>query len=260
MHGLPRTATAAALIGFEAATIVALHRLGSLGWMSVPWSSVQTWLEVAPIEDVVAASLRSIALVVAYWITLSTVAYALARALRLPKLIAATAWATLPPIRRVIDRAIAITVTTAVLASPIAPALANEPPPTTEPVIFQISEQGVPTPVSPPLIDPTLITPPGVEGAGYTPRPAGGVVIGAQTSETLGEVSYQVIKGDNLWTISQSHLRAAFPDREVEVAEISVYWRQVIELNTPTLQSNDPNLIYPGEQIVLPPIVQGGET
>ncbi len=260
MHRLRNTATVAALLGFEAAAVAVLHRLGSLSWMTVPWSSLQSWLDIAPIEDVIAASLRSLALVVAYWITVSTVAYVLARVLRLPRLIAATAWATLPPIRRVIDRAIAITVTTATLASPIAPALANEPPPTTEPIIYQISDEGVPTPVNPPLIDPTLITPPGVGGAGYTPQPAGGVSAGAQASDAIGEARYEVVKGDNLWTISASHLRTTFPEREVDAAEISTYWRRVIELNTPGLRSNDPNLIYPGEQIVLPPINQGGET
>ncbi len=37
-------------------------------------------------------------------------------------------------------------------------------------------------------------------------------------------------------------------------------WRRVIEINTPQLSSGDPNLIYPSEQIVLPPIDNGGNT
>lgn len=260
MSKLRNAAAVGALLGFEIAAVVVLHRLGRLDWMTVPWGSLQAWFDFAPIEDVVAASLRSIALVIGYWLVASTAAYTAARASRIPRLIRATAWATLPPIRRVIDRAIAITVTTAALTSPIAPALATEPPPTTEPVIYEISDQGIPTPVNPPLIDPSLIIPPGIGGGGYTPQPAGGVSVGSEASQAGEETTYQVVKGDNLWTIAAGHLRAAFPERDVAADEISIYWRQVIEINTPTLRSGDPNLIYPGEQLVLPPITEGGQT
>ena len=252
-------ASLAAIAGFEALAIVVLHRLGQLQWMQIPWDSVASWLELAPTEDVVAAGLRVIALAIAYWIAASTALYTLARLTRLPGLIRATAWATLPPIRRAIDRAIAVTVTTTALVSPVAPALAADEVPPAEPIIYQISDQGVPTPVNPPTIDPTLISPPGTAGAGYTPTPAGGVEIGADIAAAAAETVYEVVKGDNLWTISAKHLQAAAPDREVDAAAISIYWRKVIELNTPNLTSGDPNLIYPGEQIVLPAIDSGDE-
>jgi len=257
---IKNSAIVVALLGFEAGAIVALHRLGQLEWMNIPWSSLRMWLDIAPLEDVVAAGLRTIALVVAYWIAGSTAAYVVARASRIPGLIRATAWATLPPIRRVIDRTIAITVTTAALVSPIAPALANEAPPTTEPIVYQISDQGVPTPVNAPVVDPTVILPPGVGGGGYTPNPAGGVAATAAAEAAVADTVYEVVRGDNLWTISRSHLLAVYPDRDVDSAEIATYWREVIEINTPTLRSGDPNLIYPGERIVLPAIAKGGTT
>ena len=248
-----------ALAAFEAAAIALLHELGSLRWMQVPWNDIAMWLDLAPLEDVVAASLRTVALGIAYWMAGSSALYLVARATRVPGLIRATAWATLPPIRRVIDRAVAVTVTTAALVAPIAPALADEAPPTTEPIIYQISEQGVPTPVNPPPVDPTHVAPPGTAGGGYTPNPAGGVEVGADPT-VAGETFYEVVRGDNLWTISAAHLAAATPQRDVEPSEISVYWRSVIVLNTPQLRSGDPNLIYPGEQIVLPPIDIGDDT
>lgn len=255
-----RLVTLVAIAGFEVAAIVLLHRTGSLSWMTIPWGAVGMWLDTAPIEDVVAATLRTIALGLAYWIAASTGLYLVAKLTKIPALIRATAWATLPPIRRVVDRAIAVTVTTAALVSPVAPALAADVPPTTEPIIYQISEQGVPTPVNAPTIDPTLIAPPGTGGAGYTPNPAGGIEAGADIAVVSQESVHEVRKGDNLWTIAAAHLNSVFPDRDVSADEISHYWRQVIEVNTPTLTSGDPNLIYPGEQIDLPAVDQGEST
>ena len=268
---------------FEAGTIVLLHRLGSKQWMTVPWDSLQPWLDISPIEDVVAAALRSIALVVAYWVAGSTIAYGAARITRVPRLVRATAWATLPPIRRAIDRAIAVTITAATLTAPLAPAIAGEIPSPPEPVVYQLSDQGVPTPVNPPLVgsntdrpvDPTVILPPGIGSAGYTPQPAGSVTgnaadnpiaddgptsaagahpeNGTSNAAPVGQDTvYVVVMGDNLWTISASHLRNTYPEWKGDAGEIATYWRRVIEVNAPNLQSGNPNLIYPGERIVLP--------
>ncbi len=259
---ITRGAALLGLVAFEIGAIVLLHQLGSQRWMTIPWGDIPTWLEVASREDVVAAVIRSIALVLSYWIAASTGLYTLARLSRVPRVVRAAAWATLPPIRRIIDRTIAVTVTTAALVSPLAPAVASDgvgvpAPPSTEPVIFQISERGVPTPVNVPSMspadsEPTVIVPPGVGDAGYTPAPAGRV-----GDVVINESAYEVVSGDNLWSISCGHLRASFPDREFDAAAIAVYWRQVMEVNTPTLRSGDPNLIFPGEQIVLPEVVLG---
>lgn len=59
--------------------------------------------------------------------------------------------------------------------------------------------------------------------------------------------------GDHLWKISASHLVDRL-EREVGTNEISPYWRSVITMNRPHLRSGDPDLIYPGEVVVLPPI------
>jgi nucleoid-associated protein YgaU len=66
------------------------------------------------------------------------------------------------------------------------------------------------------------------------------------------EASVVVEPGDHLWKISQAHLdhvlgRAAGPD------EVAPYWRGVIDANRDGLRSSDPDLIFPGEVIVLPP-------
>lgn len=58
-----------------------------------------------------------------------------------------------------------------------------------------------------------------------------------------------VVRGDHLWKISAEHLGTEASDHQ-----IAPYWRQVITLNTPHLRSGDPDLIYPGELVDLPPI------
>jgi len=252
---LRRTGAFAALIGFEAGAIAMLHQMGTLNWMIVPWGRLGMWLELAPVEDVLAASLRLIALVAAYWIAATTAAYALAKVSRLPRLVSATAWATLPSVRGVIDRTIAVAATAVALTSPVAPALAgnmSSPPPTVEPVVYEISGQGVPTPVNTEGRSETVVTPPGTDDAGYSPQPAGGVEL--PTRPSAGETVHQVEVGDNLWTISETRLATMAPGGESDAASIATYWRRVIELNTPHLRSGDPNLIHPGEQILLPSI------
>ena len=63
--------------------------------------------------------------------------------------------------------------------------------------------------------------------------------------------SVVVEKGDHLWSISAEHLeqRLARSPRDTEVAP---YWHQVIEVNRHRLRSGDPDLIYPGETVLLP--------
>ncbi len=264
MQKFKQVAVVVALGSFEIGAIALLHRLGQIEWMSVPWSSLQSWSEIAPIEDVVAAGLRATALAIAYWIAGSTVVYGAARISRAPRLVRVTTRVTLPPIRRALDRAIAVGVTAATLAAPIAPAAATEVPSPQEPVVYQMSDQGVPTPINAPAVDATAIFPPGVGGAGYTPRPAGGLtleegadaVVPAGASNAAGDgtasTPYDVVAGDNLWTISAVHLRAIYANREVDTGEIAKYWRRVIEANAAGLRSGNPNLIYPGERILLP--------
>lgn len=58
--------------------------------------------------------------------------------------------------------------------------------------------------------------------------------------------------GDHLWKISEEHLTTVL-GRPAEDAEIDPYWRTVIEANLRHLESGDPDLIFPGERVTLPP-------
>jgi hypothetical protein len=44
---------------------------------------------------------------------------------------------------------------------------------------------------------------------------------------------------------------------ELSNGEIAAYWVRVVEANQGRLRSGDPDLIYPDEDIELPPVVRG---
>lgn len=62
----------------------------------------------------------------------------------------------------------------------------------------------------------------------------------------------EVREGDHLWSISEDTLETMLGS-SVPDDVVSPYWRQVVEVNAPLLRSGDPDLIFPGETVVLPP-------
>ncbi len=64
-------------------------------------------------------------------------------------------------------------------------------------------------------------------------------------------VTVVVEKGDHLWSITASHLESSTGE-EPSPAEITPRWVEVIDANRDRIRSGDPDLIYPGETIVLP--------
>lgn len=268
-----------------------LHRWGSAPWSRIDWRHLPTWIRVSPLEDVVAASLRLIALGLAYWLLASALLYALARASRLRGAVVAAGWVTLPTVRRVVDRAIAVAMVTSVSVAPAIRASAG-PSPSPPPITIGIEEggailppahlpgsepsptdegstqKGAPSPASgstpgsslPPAID----SPPSLEAdAGSSGGPTSEHRVDTEVDETSApepaeEVGrrHAVVPGDNLWGIAAAHLAQArgIVESELSDAEIHPYWTRIIAMNRDSLRSGDPNLIYPGEVIQLPPL------
>ena len=77
------------------------------------------------------------------------------------------------------------------------------------------------------------------------------VVRGAAAVEEASAHTVTVLPGDNLWSLSQSVLEERL-GREPTTDEVTPYWRKVIIDNIAGLASGDPDLIFPGEVIVLP--------
>lgn len=247
----------AALLAGQIAAARLLHGLGTLPWLRVGWDDPAAWLAVVPAEDAVMAALRLLALAATYWLIASTTAYTLARASHLPGAVRSVQWATLPAVRRVADRAVAVTLAGSAavvgaqglaLAEVLAPpavsapsALPGDPAPAREPAI------PAPAPEPEPDADPAPAA-----GEDPKPAPAGGPgnapdAASAFPSPERGAATHRVVPGDNLWAIAAGLLGEDATD-----AEIHGPWRAMVEANRDRLRSGDPDLIFPGEHLVLP--------
>ena len=91
----------------------------------------------------------------------------------------------------------------------------------------------------------------GMARAGEVPKE---VRLPIQIGESSSDSGTHVVvePDDHLWKISERRLDTLLR-RDPSNAEISPYWREVIEVNRDGLRSGDPDLIYPGEVVTLPP-------
>ncbi|HYV59552.1 MAG TPA: hypothetical protein VFA62_05735, partial [Acidimicrobiia bacterium] len=121
------------LVAAEVAAVVGLHRLGRVDGFSIPRHDLARWLQQTPSEDVLLAGLRLAALVAAWWLLGSTLLYVSARVARLHRAAHALGWATLPAVRRWVDRAVAVSIVAAGALGAVRPAGADPPPNTTAP-------------------------------------------------------------------------------------------------------------------------------
>ncbi|MDH3189869.1 MAG: hypothetical protein OEM39_04415 [Acidimicrobiia bacterium] len=71
---------------------------------------------------------------------------------------------------------------------------------------------------------------------------------------TTADSEVLVEEGDHLWSISSDHLNT-----DATTAEISSLWRKVIAVNIDRLRSGDPDLIYPGEWVLVPGPTTGSQ-
>jgi nucleoid-associated protein YgaU len=111
------------------------------------------------------------------------------------------------------------------------------PPSTTPPATT--TTQPAPAPSSPPMGEPEPATPP------TPPAAASGADPGIHV----------VQRGDHLWSIAEHTLQAASAGGTVDDAAVTRYWRVLMEQNRDRLvDPDDPDLILPGQQLVLPPI------
>ena len=225
-----RTLRLAILIGFEVVAVVALHRLARVDGLAGPGGDPAEWLRASSPEEVVAGTVRLVAVGCAWWLLVSTVLYAAALAAGRAALARALCRLVLPAVRGPVERALAVsmmaTATFGTGLSGIAAAGEPPPPPATLDVRDGRAVEALPTPAPPPTTPLPAPDPP--------PAPA-------EATPTV----HVVAAGESLWTITAAHVA---PDDDV-----APYWERVVEANRATLRSGNPNLIYPGEAITLPP-------
>lgn len=242
----------ALLVVFEGTAVGMLHRLGSLPWMGVDWSDLATWVRVTPPEDAIVSIVRLVALVFAYWLAAGTAAYVVLKATHLPSTVR---WLTLPVIRRVVDRALAVTLALSSVPVPPAGAMSTAQ---FQALVVEPQEVLLPIEVTASTVDPSPVIPTAPvfdlpPQADVLPLPPFPHEIRAAEQDPGPEqpARWTVQPGDNLWVISRRHLEGALGHRPTN-HEVAPYWRRVIDANTARLISGDPDLIYPGEVIELP--------
>ena len=59
--------------------------------------------------------------------------------------------------------------------------------------------------------------------------------------------------GDHFWLLAEKRLESSTGNAPGD-SEVAPYWLGVVEENRNRIRSGDPNLIFPGEQVVLPAI------
>jgi hypothetical protein len=225
------------VLGGLVLAIVLFHRMAG----EYPASAVVG----ASFEVAIVAIARLIGLTVAYWLLGSALLLMLARISALPAAIRTASWLTWWPLRKLVERGLASGLVLA-LAGPAAasaspgyvPTPAGDPsttstfPPastTTTTLVLPVAEVDTSESVYLPIEDPRQ----------------------AAVVTTLGAVEVTVKPGDNMWLFAERRLRELKGD-QITDADTAPYWLAVIAANRNRIRSGDPDLIFPGEVLLLP--------
>lgn len=274
------------------AVMGALHLLGS-GLLSAPplasVADLQAWaVDRGPVA-VAMVTFRLLAIGVGYHLIATTALALLGRIVRWPGLVRLAEASTLPPLRGAFRRLAGLSMSASVvLVTPLPPvgATANGTATLTlvvpagqdrRPVVERIEPSSPSSPSSP--SDPPTARPavleriePGVTGSSGTaslrPRPEPGASVGTGRAtlrpaadpvpprRPSGPGHHIVAAGDHLWAIAHDQV-ADHLGRQPSEVEIDPYWRTLLDANP---QLVDPDLLFPGDRVVLPPLPGGHAT
>lgn len=281
-----------ALVAGSAAAVLVLHRIGNDPSFSVEWHRLWAWLGEHSVERTLLGLGRAAAFALVCWLAASTLLYTAARATRVPALIRGVEWMTLPAVRRLAGRVVAMSLTVSTLATPTAVFAAGEPAmPDPAEHAAVVAVEPAPRYVPVPAGDAPIAPPTDDESDGYVPTPAGtveaapppiavtprplfagaldsgpgrsvaaeaiGPEVQSATSAAAVAAERTVRPGDHLWGIAAGHLREAL-GRSPSDAELATYWAHVVDVNRSGLRSGDPDLIFPGELVICPPVADVG--
>jgi hypothetical protein len=188
---------------------------------------VARWLRTADAVDVVGALLLLTALVLATYVAVAVLLNMLAVVLRSP-MISVTARAVTPhAMRRLTLGALGATVTTGALVTAPAASAPN---------------------------DVTALTPAGGEDDGDEGTATMRVIEEDASSAPLGPETVIVSPADSFWSLAEEALAHEWRRPPAE-AEIATYWLEMIDVNRDRLVvPDDPNLIFPGQELIVPPV------
>lgn len=245
------------VLALEVALVVALHLSGGNDY-TVPLRSLGDWFASADATVVLVAVARLVALVIGYWLLTTTVLYAAAHHLGWGSVAGVLQWITLPFVRRIVQGVTAASLTGASLMGPATVAVAPVLAETTEVAQGDAGgegdeENGEGTDDGEELPDTSGVP---VDAAGWPDLGTdGGFWRPGELPQIANntEGTHTVVASDHLWKIAEDHLQQTV-GRAVTEDEVCLYWLRVIDANKDSIQSGDPDLIYPQETIKLPPV------
>ena len=274
-------------VGITAASILLLHRIKAEEWLPPPSEILN-----APPEEALFGVVWLLAFTLTAWIVVTTLLSVVAYATGISGAIRAVEWVTLPLVRRLGRRwaGLLLAVGSMTMALPVGatvvppiplvvgshqPGAADTDSAVAPPASTGVASAPPAVPsqansaVAPPASTRTVSAPPAVRSgaADIEPEKAFPDRIGTVNAPPFlsgqashddpdgpaGAILYTVRPGDNLWSITASHI-AGEGDGAPSPARIVPLWLQVISLNQERLRSSDPDLIFPGEKILLPPL------
>lgn len=261
------------LLVVEAGTVVGLHGLGRVPALALPGpGDWPRWLATGAPADVVMAVLRVVALGCAWWLLASTVLYVVVLVARLPRAVAAVRWTTLPAVRRVAERGVAVTLAASMTVGPGGVALASAVD-TEGASAAALRAEVVPGVALPPALDggawasvPGVVLPPALDGGAWVGAsdppvpvvagPEAATVSAVESADGASPATHAVMSGEHLWRVAADTVAAARGVSRAEVPARAVhrYWTALITANDGVLRSGDPDLVFPGEELVLPPV------
>ncbi|MCU1429976.1 MAG: hypothetical protein JWL83_3976 [Actinomycetia bacterium] len=278
MHTSPASPLARLLV-VESAALAALavlvHPLGAAD------AAQRSWWVNAPVPSLAGTLGWWIAFALASWCAITTITCVASRAFPALRALRVLDVCTAPAVRRAVDRALALslalgTISTVAVAGAAMPASATTTTTMAErrpPVVVRVTPDGkivvepgskpsattattAPTPTTTSRLT-TNMPPATHRRPASEPRPPKppepAATAGRRVRTPARPDLYTVVPGDNLWHIAAARLAAA--NRRVPTdEEIAPYWQRVVAANRSTLRSGDPNLIFAGELVTLPPL------
>ncbi|GBE23243.1 MAG TPA: hypothetical protein ENH00_11105 [Actinobacteria bacterium] len=191
------------------------------------------------LEPVLLTLGRLAALALTGWLVASQLTYTFALLTRTEWLTEILRPLTLPGVRRIAAAAASVSISLGAVT-----ALAQTPPVPAVITVEQtdLRQEATPTPVLQPQVEPEISEP--------------CVAVEPEASYSA-PLTWLVRPGDNLWRIAGEHLTIVL-GRPPTSDEHRRYWVKVVDAARPVIRSGDVDLIYPNEQIPLPPTLDAG--